>query len=85
MGQSAYYFQLTDAYDVWDQLSEYSWQGLYDALESMRSGRSHMDEQLLISLEDVVDDYFSSNDRFPATPQELFDFFNNNIPQYVSY
>lgn len=85
MAQSAYYFQLQDAYDVWDQLAEYSWRGLYDALENMRGGRSHLDENLLISLEDVVDDFFYTNDRFPTTPQELFDFFNNNTPQYVSY
>ena len=82
---SAYYIQLSDAYDVWDNLPEYSWVGLYEAIGDLRGGRSHLDEKLLQNLEYMMRNQQYSNEKFPATPQELFDFFNRATPQYVSY
>lgn len=82
---AAYYIQLSDAYDIWDSLSEYSWRGLYQAIIDMRGGRSHLDDSLLQNLEYVMKDYQGSSEKFPARPQELFDFFNRQTPQYVSY
>lgn len=82
---AAYYIQLSDAYDIWDSLSEYSWPGLYQAVVDLEGGGSHLDTDMLRNLEYILKDYQGSNEKFPATPGELFDFFSRSTPQYVSY